>query len=83
MTRWTARPSPPEPLPTVPDDYRARLVGLRARLGLTQAQLAVRLGAASKAVVYQWEAQKRKPSPLFWLRVQDLEAAASEATPRR
>lgn len=82
MTRWTERPSSPAPLPTVPDDYRARLVALRARLGLTQAQLAVRLGAASKAVVYQWESQKRRPSPLFWLRVEYLEAASEHNSPQ-
>ena len=41
------------PLPTVPNDYDRRLQGLRGRLGLTQADLAQRIGAAGKTVVYQ------------------------------
>ena len=43
-----------------PADRRAR--------GLGQAQLATLVGAARKAIVYQWEARKRTPSPLFWQR---------------
>jgi DNA-binding XRE family transcriptional regulator len=39
---------------------------------LSQQQLADKVGAASKAVVYQWETGKRKPSPVFWLRVERL-----------
>ena len=35
----------------------------------SQAQLATLVGAVRKAVVYQWEAQKRTPSPLFWQRI--------------
>jgi len=31
------------------------------------------LGAASKAVIYQWESGKQKPSPVFWLRVERLQ----------
>ncbi len=57
---------------TVPPNYAATLVGLRHRLGLSQQQLAAKVGAASKAVVYQWESGKRKPSPVFWLRVEQL-----------
>jgi DNA-binding transcriptional regulator YiaG len=57
---------------TVPENYVAALVGLRLRLGLSQQQLANKLGAASKAVVYQWESGKRRPSPVFWLRVERL-----------
>ena len=34
------------------------------------------MGAACKAVVYQWESQKRCPSPLFWQRIQDMEAGS-------
>jgi DNA-binding transcriptional regulator YiaG len=37
-----------------------------------QEELATRIGAARKAVVYQWESRKRKPSPVFWERVQRL-----------
>ena len=46
-------------------------VGLRLRL--SQAQLAERIGAANKAVVYQWESRKRQPSPVFWIRIESLE----------
>ena len=58
---------------TVPANYAATLVGLRHRLGLSQQQLADKVGAASKAVVYQWESGKRKPSPVFWLRIERLQ----------
>jgi DNA-binding transcriptional regulator YiaG len=43
------------PLPSIPRDYDARLKRLRRRLRLTQHDLARRIGAANKAVVYQWE----------------------------
>jgi ribosome-binding protein aMBF1 (putative translation factor) len=69
---------------TVPATYPATVVVLRHRLGLSQQQMAARIGAASKAVVYQWERGKRKPSPLLWLRIQGLErripAASSTAS---
>jgi DNA-binding XRE family transcriptional regulator len=71
-TRWSPRPAPPTPLPAVPDNYHAELVGIRRRLGFTQSQLATSIGAAGKAVVYQWEARKRKPSPVFWQKIQAL-----------
>ena len=58
---------------TVPANYKTTLVGLRRRLGISQLQLAARVGAASKAVVYQWESGKRKPSPVFWLRIERLQ----------
>jgi DNA-binding transcriptional regulator YiaG len=58
---------------TVPANYAAMVVGLRHRLGLSQQQLAAKVGAASKAVVYQWETGKRKPSPVFWLRIERLQ----------
>ena len=32
-----------------------------------------KVGAATKAVVYQWESGKRRPSPVFWLRVERLQ----------
>ena len=70
-------------LPTVPSDHRARLRDLRRRLKLTQADLAGLLGAANKAVVYQWESGKRVPSPVFWERVTRLESCRVEgAEPR-
>jgi DNA-binding transcriptional regulator YiaG len=59
----------PAPLPTVPPDYDQQLQALRRRLRLTQAGLARRIGAAGKAIVYQWESRKRTPSPVLWQRV--------------
>jgi hypothetical protein len=66
------------PLPAVPDDYDARLKRLRCRLRLTQHALG-RLGAANKAVVYQWESRQRTPSPVFWERVEALAGATLAA----
>jgi ribosome-binding protein aMBF1 (putative translation factor) len=60
------------PLPSVPHDYDERLQRLRRRLRLTQGDLARRIGAANKTVVYQWESRKRTPSPVFWKRVEAL-----------
>ncbi len=59
----------PPPLPMVPDDYDVRVRNLRGRLRLTQGELAHRIGAAGKAVIYQWESRKRKPSPVLWQRL--------------
>ncbi len=64
----------PPPLPTVPGDYDERLRKVRRRKGLTQQAMARRIGAAGKAVVYQWESRKRRPSPVLWQRVLDLES---------
>lgn len=63
----------PVPLPGVPDDYDQQLRALRQRRRLTQGALARRIGAAGKAVVYQWESRKRTPSPVFWTRVLELQ----------
>ncbi len=60
------------PLPSVPADYDQQLKRLRRRLRLTQDSLAHRVGAARKAVVYQWESRRRTPSPVFWQRIQAL-----------
>ncbi len=54
----------------IPPDYGDRIRSVRRRLGLTQAQFAALVGAARKAVVYQWESRKRCPSPVFWKRIQ-------------
>ena len=54
---------------SVPDDYDEQIRALRRARGLSQAQLATLVGAAHKAVVYQWEVRKRTPSPLFWQRI--------------
>ena len=59
-------------LPSVPADYDQQLKRLRCRLRLTRERLARRVGAARMAVVYQWEARKRTPSPVFWQRIQAL-----------
>ena len=57
---------------SVPSDYDAQIRALRCARGLSQAELATRVSAAHKAVVYQWEARKRMPSPLFWQRLTAL-----------
>ena len=54
-----------------------RLLRVRRDLGLTQARLAERIGAAGKAVVYQWESRERKPSSALWKRVERLMDAFS------
>jgi len=53
-------------------DYDRVVRALRTKLQLTQAALAARVGAANKAVIYQWESRRRKPSPVLWTRVQAL-----------
>ena len=58
---------------SVPDDYDEQIRALRHARGLSQAQLATLVGAAHKAVVYQWEARTRTPSPLFWQRIAALQ----------
>jgi hypothetical protein len=63
------------PLPLVPEDYDEYLKRLRRRLRLTQHDLARRIGAANKAVVYQWESRKRTPSPVFWKRLEALDGS--------
>ena len=60
------------PLPSVPADYDQQLKHLRRQLRLTQEGLVQRIGAARKAVVYQWESRKRTPSLVFWQRIQEL-----------
>ena len=54
---------------SVPGDYDVQIRALRCARGLSQGQLATLVGAARKAVVYQWEARKRVPSPVFWQRL--------------
>ena len=54
---------------SLPADYDVQIRALRRARGLSQAQLATLVGAARKAVAYQWEARKRTPSPLFWQRL--------------
>jgi ribosome-binding protein aMBF1 (putative translation factor) len=63
----------PTPLPTVPVDYDKRLRAVRRRRGLTQDALARGIGAAGKAVVYQWESRKPTPSPVLRQGVLELD----------
>jgi ribosome-binding protein aMBF1 (putative translation factor) len=69
---------PAAPLPAVPDDYDRRLRRLRQRMRFSQADLAARIGAAGKAVVYQWEARKRTPSPVFWQKIEALRVGSRD-----
>ena len=50
-----------------------RIVSKRLVITGIQAGLARRIGAAGKAIVYQWESKKRTPSPVLWQRVLRLE----------
>jgi DNA-binding transcriptional regulator YiaG len=68
------------PLPSIPRDYDARRKRLRRRLRITQHDFARRIGAANKAVVYQWESRQRRPSPVFWKRVEALGATRLGST---
>nr|MDQ2987403.1 helix-turn-helix domain-containing protein [Armatimonadota bacterium] len=70
------------PLSAVPSDFDKRLKNLRRDLRLTQAALANRIGAAGKAVIYQWESRKRTPSPIFWERAVRLQRKESPASQR-
>jgi transcriptional regulator with XRE-family HTH domain len=65
-------PLPRPHVTVVPTNCASRLIGLRLRLRLTQAELARRIGAASKAVIYQWETHRRTPSVVFWVRLEEL-----------
>lgn len=58
----------------IPRDYDTRVRRLRRRMRLTQGAFARQLGAANKAVIYQWESRRRCPSPVFWQRIEALAA---------
>lgn len=73
--RWILPPAAPLAAPLIPDEYPARLLKLRRQLRLTQDQLAAHIGAAGKAVIYQWESRKRRPSVVLWQRVLAMERA--------
>jgi transcriptional regulator with XRE-family HTH domain len=68
-TRLTEKPPAPDLFCRAPDDFDRQLVTLRMRLKISQTELAARIGAAGKAVIYQWESRKRRPSPILWRRV--------------
>ena len=58
---------------SVPTDFDVRILEVQRRLTMSQAQFAVAVSAAGKAVAYQWEARKRCPSPVFWERIEHIE----------
>jgi DNA-binding transcriptional regulator YiaG len=66
-----------QPFCRAPDDFDRQLVALRTRLKISQTELGARIGAAGKAVIYQWESRKRRPSPILWRRVIQLVVPAS------
>jgi len=70
-SRYAPRPLAPKRA-QAPPDWASRLLDIRCKLRLTQARLAERIGAGGKAVVYQWESGKRKPSPVLWGRIEEL-----------
>ena len=77
--RFSGQQACPASLPTVPNDYDQRLRALRRRLRLTQEGLAQRIGAAGKAVIYQWESRKRTRSPVLWQQVLRLGRGSTPA----
>jgi DNA-binding transcriptional regulator YiaG len=79
-SRFAARPPAPE-RSGVPSDWDRRLLQIRRELRLTQTRLAEQIGAAGKAVVYQWESRKRKPSPIIWRRIEELLESGTEHVP--
>jgi ribosome-binding protein aMBF1 (putative translation factor) len=81
--RFAGQRACPPPLPAIPADYDQQLMTLRRRLQLTQGDLALRIGAAGKAVVYQWESRKRTPSPVFWERIRGLDDRGTRPASRR
>jgi DNA-binding transcriptional regulator YiaG len=71
-SRLTQKPAAPDLFCAAPDDFDRQLVALRAKLRISQTELAARIGAAGKAVIYQWESRKRRPTPILWRRVRQL-----------
>jgi DNA-binding transcriptional regulator YiaG len=78
--RWNRRSVRRPVVPIVPADYPDRVRRMRTALRCSMAQFAAKVGAANKAVVYQWEARKRTPSPMFWRKVEQLERAFARRT---
>lgn len=70
-SRFAPKPRRPERIP-VPSDWAPQLLRVRLELGLSQGRLAEKIGAAGKAVVYQWESGRRKPSRIFWDKIRRL-----------
>jgi len=68
---------PPTPTPVdLPAEVAEQVILARHALRLTLSEFAERIGAANKAVVYQWESAKRRPSPVFWARIAALRDGA-------
>jgi superfamily II DNA or RNA helicase/transcriptional regulator with XRE-family HTH domain len=63
----------------IPADYSERIKRLRQRFGLTQVELAQRLGV-SFTTVNRWENGQTRPSPLAWSRLQRMDGGKSDAT---
>ncbi len=63
---------------SLPVDYYSRVKSVRERLGLTQVELAARIGV-SFATVNRWENGQTKPARLAWRQIVDLEAGISPA----
>ncbi len=63
----------------IPEDYPLRVKDLRGRLGLTQAQMAERVGV-SFATVNRWENSQSRPGRLAWRGIVDLEAEVRHLT---
>jgi transcriptional regulator with XRE-family HTH domain len=76
-TRLTEKPQAPDLFCCAPDDFDRQLIALRTRLKISQTELAARIGAAGKAVIYQWESRKRRPSSILWWRVVHFAARVS------
>ena len=68
---------------SIPSDYPAQIRAIRHRLGLSQTRLAALVGAAQKAVVYQWETARRCPSPIFWERIRRLSVTSMSESLRK
>ena len=65
---------------SLPSDYSARIKQFRARLGLTQVELAARLGV-SFATVNRWENGQTKPSPLSWQQLVRMDEGDTSVVP--
>jgi DNA-binding transcriptional regulator YiaG len=71
----------PQRQPPPPSDYSGRIVALRRALKVSQLDLAKLIGAANRAVVYQWESRKRQPSPKFWSRLEPRMSSSDNIRP--
>jgi len=65
---------------SLPSGYSARIKQFRARLGLTQVELAARLGV-SFATVNRWENGQTTPSPLSWQQLVRMDEGDASVVP--